>query len=75
MESALEKKYGKNDLDSLIICPRCADAVPAFVRVTTITDRFDTIRKREVHCLKCKHYGHKDGTYIKELSTATTSPS
>jgi hypothetical protein len=27
METALEKKYGKNDLTSLIICPRCADAV------------------------------------------------
>jgi hypothetical protein len=29
METALEKKYGKNDLTSLIICPGCADAVPA----------------------------------------------
>jgi hypothetical protein len=27
MERELEEKYGKNDLDMLIICPRCADAV------------------------------------------------
>lgn len=43
--------------------PRCADAVPVFIR--TISDRFET--RKEIHCLKCKHYGHKDGTYIKDL--------
>jgi hypothetical protein len=69
METALERKYGKNDLDSLIICPRFADAVVAFVRTTVISDRFGTIRKREVHRLKCKFYGHKDGTFIMDLDT------
>ena len=56
-------KYGKNELDHLELCPRCADAVPVFLR--TISDRFET--NVEVHCLKCRYYGHKDGTFIKNL--------
>jgi hypothetical protein len=36
METALEKKYGENDLDSLIICPRCADALPALTQVSQL---------------------------------------
>lgn len=27
----IEKKYGKNDMNALIICPRCADAVPDYL--------------------------------------------
>jgi hypothetical protein len=57
-------KYGKNELDHLELCPRCAGAVPVFLR--TISDRFET--KVEVHCLKCRYYGHKDGTFINELN-------
>ena len=59
----MDSKYGRNELDRLELCPRCADAVPVFFR--TISDRF--YKKVEVHCLKCKFYGHKDGTYIKNL--------
>jgi hypothetical protein len=61
--SGLEKKYGRNDLDRLVFCPRCADAVPVFLR--TISDRFS--ETREAHCLKCRYYGHKDGTFINKL--------
>ena len=56
-------KYGKNELDHLELCPRWVDAVPVYLR--TISDRFET--NVEIHCLKCKYYGHKDGTFIKEL--------
>ena len=61
--SGLEKKYGKNDLDQLVFCPRCADAVPVFIRSTR--DRFS--ETRSAHCLKAHHYKHIDGTFIKEL--------
>ena len=61
--SGLEKKYGRNDLDRLLFCPRCADAVPVFIRVTR--DRFS--ETRSVHCLKCHHYKNIDGTFIKKL--------
>ena len=63
----IEKKYGKNDLDELVLCPRCVDAIPVFIQTTTVTDRFGTTSTQSIHCLKCKTLGHKDGTYIKEL--------
>jgi hypothetical protein len=39
----------------------CGGAVPVYLR--TISDRFETTV--EIHCLKCKYYGHKYGTFIK----------
>ena len=56
-------KYGKNELKRRVLCPRCVDAVPVYLR--TISDRFEN--NVEIHCLKCRYYGHKDGTYISEL--------
>jgi len=60
----MESKYGKNELDDKVFCPRCCCAVPVFIRKTT--DRFGS--SSEIHCLKCRHHGHKDGTIIKELN-------
>ena len=56
-------KYGKNELNYLQLCPKCADAVPVFLR--SISDRFES--KLEAHRLKCHCYGNKDGTFIKNL--------
>ena len=58
-----DPKYGKNELDHLVMCPRCVDAVPVYLR--TISDRFET--KVEIRCLKCRYYGNVEGTFIKVL--------
>jgi hypothetical protein len=57
-------KYGKNELNHLVLCPRCTDTVPVFLR--SISDRYHS--KLEAHCLRCHYYGHKDGTFIKDLN-------
>lgn len=56
-------KYGANALNHKVLCTRCADAVPVYLR--RILDRSET--RVEIHCLKCKYHGHKGGTYIGEL--------
>jgi hypothetical protein len=56
-------KYGESELGHKVLCPRCADAVPVYLR--KILDRFEM--RTEIHCLKCKYHEHKDGTYIGEL--------
>jgi hypothetical protein len=48
METALEKKYGKNDMNALIVCGRCLEPVPASLRTITVEDRFG----RAFLCLK-----------------------
>ena len=55
--------YGENELGYQVLCPRCAEAVPVYLR--RILDRLET--RVEIHCLKCKCHGHKGGTYIGEL--------
>ena len=55
--------YDENELGYKALCPRCADAVPVYLR--RILDRFET--RVEIHCLKCKYHGHRAGTYIGEL--------
>ncbi len=54
-----------NSIDTGISWSKFKDkyAVPVYLRTTS--DRFET--KVEIHCLKCRDYGHKDGTFIKEL--------
>lgn len=67
MELNMTKLRQMNELDRLIMCPRCADAIPVFIRTVTSQDRFGTHTKKEIHCLKCQAYGHKDGTFIRQL--------
>jgi hypothetical protein len=55
--------YGPNELDQLMMCPRCVSVGPVYIR--RILDRSET--KIEIHCLKCRDIGHKGGTYISEL--------
>jgi hypothetical protein len=60
-----EKMYGQNWDKHMHLCPRCVDAVPVFYK-------FDDDRTEiEIHCQKCRHYGHKDGTYIKTVDWLT----
>jgi hypothetical protein len=66
MEAELERKYGKNDLKELVLCPRCVDALPVFLQTTVVTDRFGTTTTQSIHCLKCKTLGHKDGIWQKK---------
>ena len=56
-------KYGVNELNHTVFCPRCLDEVS--VRLTKIFDRFKT--KAEIHFLKCRYYGNKSETSIDEL--------
>lgn len=63
----LGKLREMNELDHLVMCPRCGDAVPVFIRTVTRVDRFGESTTKEIHCLKCHHFGHKDGTFIKEI--------
>lgn len=68
MEYDLNKLRKLNELDHLVMCPRCADAIPVFIRKVQSVDKFTGLTVRqEVHCIKCYVYGHKDGTYIGEL--------
>jgi hypothetical protein len=56
-------EYGVSELNHTVFCPRCLEEVPVYL--IKIFDRFKT--KVEIHCLKCRHHGHKNGTYIDEL--------
>jgi len=62
--SAKEKKYGKNDLDHLQLCPRCIDAVPVRVEMD--------YKKRKVrwYCRKCEFLGQVDVALIREWDMA-----
>ena len=57
--SGPEKKYGRNEWKNLELCPRCVDAVPVKLRVTP--------QGTALHCKKCIHYGHKDGSLIRVI--------
>ena len=58
-------KYGQNEAHSLMMCPRCSDAVPVFIRTVTTEDSlYGKMVVTEYHCRKCQYYGHKDGTMI-----------
>jgi hypothetical protein len=54
--TAKERKYGKNDLDHLVLCPRCVDAVPV------------RIEDGKMYCRKCETLQHVDGALIAEIS-------
>lgn len=58
-----DPRYRQNELDQLMMCPRCVSVGPVYIR--RILDRSET--KIEIHCLKCRDIGHKGGTYIGEL--------
>jgi len=58
--SAIEKKYGKNELDHLQMCPRCREAVPVRVEMDY------KHRKVRWYCRKCEASGHTKGALIKE---------
>ena len=62
--SAKEKKYGKNDLDHLQLCPRCIDSVPVRVEMD-----FGN-RKVRWYCRKCEVSGQVEGALIKEWDMA-----
>ncbi len=63
-----DPKYGQNEYHLLVVCPRCADAVPVFIRkVITVDSLYGMQQREELHCRKCAYCGHKDGTFIKEL--------
>ena len=57
--SGPEKKYGVNEWHNLELCPRCVDAVPVKVR--------DIPQGTALHCKKCIHCGHKDGSLIRVI--------
>ena len=62
-------KYGKNEYHHLVMCPRCADAVPVFIRKVITVDSIHGMRqKEELHCRKCDYYGHTDSTFIKDVN-------
>jgi hypothetical protein len=51
-----ERLYGWNEMTHKVVCPRDVCAVPvALIMNGSVL---------EVHCKKCRHYGHKDGSYI-----------
>jgi hypothetical protein len=56
-------EYGVEELNHMVFCPRCLDEAPVYLM--KIFNRFKT--KVEIHCLKCRYSGHKNGTYIDEL--------
>jgi len=62
--SANEKKYGKNDLDHLQLCPRCNERMPVRVKMD-----FENRRVRW-YCRKCEFLGHTDGALIREWDMA-----
>ncbi len=67
-----DQKYGPNEANKLFMCPRCADAVPVFIRKIISTDNIHGEKMIvEIHCRKCDYHGHKDGSLI-ESSTHET---
>jgi hypothetical protein len=66
-----DPKFGPNEYHRLVVCPRCADTVPVFIRKVITVDSYHGMQqKEELHCRECAYYAHKDGTYIKELKEA-----
>ena len=58
-------KYGPNEFNRLIWCPRCAKDVPVFIRTVVSTDSIKGIqRKEELHCRKCQYHENQGGTLI-----------
>jgi len=55
--SGKEKKYGRNYLQHMVMCPRCCEAVPVKLIITEDNHY-------ELHCRKCMTLGHKDGSLI-----------
>ena len=67
-----DHKYGPNEASKLYMCPRCADAVPVFIRKILSRDKIHGEQLIvEIHCRKCDYYGHKNGSLI-ESSTRET---
>lgn len=72
-ENAEQYKKFKNELNELIICPRCCKGVKAFIRKVITVDRFQGIEQTtEIHCAKCAIHGHKDGSFIEETFEGET---
>jgi hypothetical protein len=62
-----DKKYGPNELDYPVLCPRCSEPVAVFIRRIVTDDCFKKSEVIEYHCRKCFFYRHKDGTLIKRF--------
>ena len=58
--SAKEKKYGRNDLDHLQLCPRCNDTVPIRVEMDFKN------RKVRWYCRRCEYSGNSNSALIRE---------
>ena len=64
-----DPKYGPNEANRLYMCPRCADAVPVFIRKIISTDNVHGEKLIvEVHCRKCDYHGHQDGSLIESIT-------
>ena len=67
-----DSRYGPNEADRLYMCPRCADAVPVFIRKIVSTDNIHGENLIvEVYCWKCDCHGHKDGSLIESITHET----
>jgi len=67
MEKSLSDLREMNELDHLVMCPRCGDAVPVYIKTVTKVDRYGTEVTHQLHCIKCHEYGHQFGDYICHL--------
>jgi len=66
-------KYGPNEANKLYTCPRCADAVPVFIRKIITTDNIHGEKLIvEIHCRKCDYHGHTNGSLIESTTHETT---
>ena len=51
------------------MCPRCADAVPVFIRKIIATDNVHGEKLTvEIHCRKCDYHDHQDGSLIESIT-------
>jgi len=67
-----DPKYGPNEANKLYMCPRCAEAVPVFIRKIIATDNIHGEQLVvEIHCRKCDYHGHKDGSLIESIARET----
>jgi hypothetical protein len=67
-----DPKYGPNEANKLYMCPRCADAVPVFIRKIISTDNIHGENLIvEIHCRKCDYHAHKDGSLIESITRET----
>ena len=68
-----DPKYGPNEANKLYKCPRCADAMPVFIRKIISTDNIHGEKLIvEIHCRKCDYHGHKDGSLIESITRETS---